>query len=164
MSHLGGQDSLSLIPVQDVELSDYPSRIMSVYLDHESWSNELEPASPEPGDRCKSPTKFAEWQKYYMAQSIARYRLLTNQKCSIVIPGNAEICAGDRINVRLVSKLPTEEGKDEPFDLESSGQYLIQEVTHAFDPLSGSNGVFYTTLRLMRDSYGQKDKVSTHSK
>ena len=163
MAHLGGQESLSLIPVQNVELSDYPSRIMSVYLDHESWSNELEPASPEPKDKSKKPTKFADWQKYYMAQSISRYRLLTNQKLSVVIPGNAEICAGDRINVRLVSKLPTEEGKDEPFDLESSGQYLIQEVTHAFDPLSGSNGVFYTTLRLMRDSYGQKDKVSRHN-
>ena len=164
MAHLGGQDALSLIPVQDIELSDYPSRSMSIYLDHESWSNEIEPASPEPKDKSKKPTKFADWQKYYMAQSIARYKLLSNQKLSIVIPGNAEICAGDKISVRLVSKLPTEQGKDEPYDLESSGQYLIQEVTHAFDPLTGANGTFYSTLRLMRDSYGQKDKVSKHNK
>ena len=163
MAHLGGQDSLSLIPVKEVELSDYPSRIMSIYLDHESWSNELEPASPEPKDGSKEPTKFADWQKYYMAQSIARYKLLSNQKCSIVIPGNAQICAGDKINVRLVSKLPDEDAKDQPYDTESSGQYLIQEVTHTYDPLTGSNGVFLTTLRLMRDSYGQKDKVSTHN-
>ena len=164
MAHLGGQDSLSLIPIQDIELSDYPSRIMSIYLDHESWSNDAEPASPEPKDKSKKPTKFADWQKYYTAQSIARYKLLANQKCTIVIPGNAEICAGDRINVRLVSKLPDKEAKDEPFDTESSGQYLIQEVTHTYDAQTGSNGVFLTTLRLMRDSYGEKDKVSSHNK
>ena len=163
MAHLGGQNSLSLIPVKNVELSDYPSRMMSIYLDHETWSNDWEPASPETKDGSDKPTKFADWQKYYMAQSIARYKLLSNQKCSIVIPGNAQICAGDKITVRLVSKLPDEEAKDEPWDLESSGQYLIQEVTHTYDTTTGSNGVFLTTLRLMRDSYGQKDKVSKHN-
>ena len=111
----------------------------------------------------RDSTKFADWQKYYMAQSIARYKLLTNQKCTIVIPGNAQICAGDRITVRLVSKLPDQDAKDEPWDRESSGQYLIQEVTHAYDAMTGTNGVFLTTLRLMRDSYGQKDKVSKHN-
>ena len=163
MAHLGGQNSLSLIPVKDVELSDYPSRMMSIYLDHETWSNDWEPASPETKDGSDKPTKFADWQKYYMAQSIARYKLLANQKLAIVIPGNAEICAGDRINVKLVSKLPDEDAKDEPWDTESSGQYLIHEVTHKYDPTSGSNGEFYSTLRLMRDSYGQKDKVSKHN-
>ena len=34
MAHLGGQDSFSLMPIQGVELSDYPSRMMSIYLDH----------------------------------------------------------------------------------------------------------------------------------
>ena len=163
MSHLGGQKFLSLMPIQGVELSDYPSRMMSIYLDHETWSNDWEPASPEEKDGSDKPTKFADWQKYYMAQSIARYKLLTNQKCTIVIPGNAQICAGDRITVRLVSKLPDQDAKDEPWDRESSGQYLIQEVTHAYDAMTGANGVFLTTLRLMRDSYGQKDKVSRHN-
>ncbi len=163
MAHLGGQDSLSLIPIKDIELSEYPSRMMSIYLDHETWSNDWEPASPEKKDGSKKPTKFADWQKYYIAQSIARYKLLANQKLTIVIPGNAEICAGDRINVKLVSKLPDEDAKDEPWDTESSGQYLIQEVTHKYDPTSGSNGEFYSTLRLVRDSYGQKDKVSKHN-
>ena len=163
MSHLGGQKFLSLMPIQGVELSDYPSRMMSIYLDHETWSNDWEPASPEKKDGSEKPTEFADWQKYYMAQSIARYKLLANQKLSIVIPGNAQICAGDKINVRLVSKLPDEEAKKEPWDLETSGQYLIHEVTHTYDAMSGANGVFLTTLRLMRDSYGQKDKVSTHN-
>ena len=73
------------------------------------------------------------------------------------------MCAGDRINIRLISKLPDELAKDEPYDLESSGEYLIGEVTHQYDPTMGSNGRFLTTLRLMRDSYGMKGKASVHS-
>tara|TARA_Y100000022_G_scaffold173869_1_gene161631 strand:- start:23 stop:1459 length:1437 start_codon:yes stop_codon:yes gene_type:complete len=164
MATLGGQEGISLLPVRDKELSDYPTRVMSIYLDHESWSNSVEPASPEPGDKSKKPTPFADWQKYYTAQSLARYRLMQNQQCTIVIPGNAEICAGDRINVKLISKLPDEDRKEKTYDQESSGLYLIKELTHTYDTSIGSNGRFLTTLRLMRDSYGEKGKVSAHSK
>ena len=162
MAHLGGQEGITLIPSNQIELSDYPTRIMSVFLDHESWYNEPTPASPEPGDGATDPTKFADWQKYYMAQSLARYQLLKNQLCTIVIPGNAEICAGDKIDIRLINKLPTEEAKKEPYDTESSGVYLISQVTHVYDTTTGSNGQFLTTLRLMRDSYGLKDRPSNH--
>ena len=31
MAHLGGQDAVSLIPTNEIELSDYPSRVMSMY-------------------------------------------------------------------------------------------------------------------------------------
>ena len=164
MTHLGGQSILSKIPLGgDKELADYPSRTLSVLLDHETWFNEPGVASPEPEDGSSEPTPYADWQKYYTVQAISRYQLLQNQKCTIVIPGNAEMCAGDRINIRLVSKLPDELAKDEPYDLESSGEYLIGEVTHQYDPTMGSNGRFLTTLRLMRDSYGMKGKASVHS-
>ena len=63
----------------------------------------------------------------------------------------------------MLSKLPDELAKDEPWDLESSGEYLIGEVTHSYDPTMGNNGQFLTTLRLMRDSYGMKGKASVHS-
>ena len=165
MSHLGGQAILSKIPsgIPGKDLTDLPSRNLSVMIDHETWFNEPGIASPEPEDGSENPTKFADWQKYYTVQAIARYQLLQNQSCTIVIPGNAEICAGDRINIRLISKLPDELAKDEPYDLESSGEYLIQEVTHSYDPTMGNNGRFLTTLRLMRDSYGMKGKASVHS-
>jgi len=162
MAHLGGQEGLTLIPTNQIELSDYPTRIMSVFLDHETWYNEAKPASPEPKDGGTDPTKFADWQKYYMAQSLARYQLLKNQNCTIVIPGNAEICAGDKIDIRLINKLAAAEAKKEPYDTESSGTYLISEVTHTYDTTTGSNGRFLTTLRLMRDSYGLKDRPSNH--
>lgn len=162
MAHLGGQEGITLIPSNQIELSDYPSRVMSIYLDHESWYNEKTPASPDPKDGSSSPTKFADWQKFYAAQSIARYELLKNQSCTLVIPGNPDICAGDKIDIRLVNKVPTVEGKKEPFDTESSGIYLISEVAHFYDTTAGPGGKFTTTLRLMRDSYGLKDRPSNH--
>lgn len=163
MAHLGGQEGIALIPANDVEITDYPTRIMSMILDHESWYNNSSPASPDPKDGSTSPTKFADWQKYYAAQSIARYELLQNQSCSIVIPGNREICAGDKIDIRLISKLPKVMAKNDPYDVESSGVYLIKEVTHVYDTTEGTNGKFLTTLRLMRDSYGLKGRASNHS-
>ena len=163
MSHLGGQSILSKIPLGSKDIGDYPSRNLSVLLDHETWFNEPGIASPEPEDGSENPTPYADWQKYFTVQTIARYQLLQNQRCTIVIPGNALMCAGDRINIRLVTKLPDELAKDQPYDLETSGEYLIGEVTHSYDPTMGNNGQFLTTLRLMRDSYGMKDKASAHS-
>tara|TARA_B100000427_G_scaffold324766_1_gene330465 strand:+ start:7300 stop:8757 length:1458 start_codon:yes stop_codon:yes gene_type:complete len=162
MAHLGGQESVSLIPVNQTELSDQHSRVMSIMLDHETWYNDPNIASINTKDGATKPTEFADWQKFYAAQSLARYQLLKNQQCSIVIPGNAEICAGDKIDVRLVNKLPDKEAKKQPFDKESSGLYLIQEATHTYDRTIGTNGRFLTTLRLMRDSYGMKDLDSGH--
>ena len=162
MAHLGGQESVSLIPVNQTELSDQHSRVMSIMLDHETWYNDPNIASIETKDGANKPTEFADWQKFYAAQSLARYQLLKNQQCTIVIPGNAEICAGDKIDVRLVNKLPDKEAKKQPFDKESSGLYLIQEATHTYDRTIGTNGRFLTTLRLMRDSYGMKDLDSGH--
>ena len=162
MAHLGGQESVSLIPVNQTELSDQHSRVMSIMLDLETWYNDPNIASIETKDGANKPTEFADWQKFYAAQSLARYQLLKNQQCSIVIPGNAEICAGDKIDVRLVNKLPDKEAKKQPFDKESSGLYLIQEATHTYDRTIGTNGRFLTTLRLMRDSYGMKDLDSGH--
>jgi hypothetical protein len=83
-------------------------------------------------------------------------------RLKIVVPGNPEICAGDKIDIRLMNKVPNQEAKDKPEDEESSGLYLIEEVTQTYDSTEGTNGKFTTTLRLVRDSYGMKDKPSKH--
>ena len=169
MTHLGGQAILSEIPIgiDSKDLGDFPSRTMSVYIDHETWYNEPGVASPEPDDGAEDPTPYADWQKYFTVQSLSRYQLLQNQSCTVVVPGNAEMFAGDLINIRLINKMPDElvqntDGSG-PYDTESSGEYLIREVTHSYDPTMGNNGMFLTTLRLMRDSYGMKNQISAHS-
>jgi len=160
MKHLGAQNTPSLIKFGNKSISDYPTRIISTILDHESWYNDAGIASYEEEDQADSPSEFCDFHKHYAAQSIMRYELLKHQIATIVIPGNSEICAGDKINIKLVNKTPSERVKEEPYDQESSGIYLIEEVTHTYDSTKSTNGRFVTTLRLMRDSYG--DVESNH--
>ena len=162
MAHLGGQENISKIPHASGDLSEKPTRIMSVILDHETWYNGPLPASPEPQDGGTDPTKFADWQKHYVSQALTRYKLLKNQSGTIVIPGNSNICAGDRIILRLVNKAPSADIKKFPWDKETSGVYLIEEVTHTYEKNEGTNGRFRTTVRVMRDSYGMPDEISSH--
>ena len=161
MAHLGGQESAAVISDDQNDLTGVPSRIMSVYIDHESWYNGGWPANPE-DESAQNPTQFADWQKYYATQALTRYEFLRNQYATVQIAGNSAICAGDLVDLRLANKLPAEDTKDEPFDKESSGVYLVEEVTHEYARLENANGRFITTLRLMRDSYGMRDRTSTH--
>lgn len=161
MKHLGAQNTPSIIETADGKsLSDFPTRIISALLDHESWYNKPDIASYEEKDGSSSPSKYCDFNKHFAGQSIMRYELLKNQLATIVIPGNSEICAGDKINIKLINKLPTAEISKEPYDQESSGIYLVDEVTHTYDSTQSTNGRFTTTLRLMRDSYG--DIESNH--
>ena len=154
MKHLGPQNTPSLITFREKDISDYPTRIVSSLLDHESWYNDAGIASFEEEDGADSPSEFCDFHKHFAAQSLMRYELLKNQMGTVVIPGNSEICAGDRVEIQLVNKTSTEVAKDQPIDQESSGTYLIAEVTHEYSRVGGANGKFTTTLRLMRDSYG----------
>lgn len=165
MAHLGGQAELPEFP-GTVELDATPTRNISCLIDHETWQNDPEPGSHEQQDQGTGKTKsseYADFNKDFLVQSIARYETLRTQSCVLVVPGNAQICAGDQIDIRLRNKVPGEEAKSENWDNESSGVYLIEEVTHQYDKAAGTNGQFYTTLRLMRDTYGMKDKPSAHS-
>ena len=162
MAHLGGQQSMTLLPVNQKSLTKKPSRIMSSIIDHEAFFNGPKPASPDEGDGSKDPTKFPDWQKFYAAQSLTRYQLLRNQIGTVVIPGNCAICAGDKIDLRFVNKVPSADIEKNPHDKETSGVYLVEEVTHTYECKKGANGRFITTVRLMRDSYGMPGEESGH--
>ena len=155
MKHLGPQNKPNIIKVgKDKTLSDYPTRIMTFLLDHETWFNDPQPASNDPKDGSSSPSQFCDEHMNYAAQAITRYELLQNQTATIVIPGNSEICAGDKINIKLVNKLSNVDQNKQPYDPESSGVYLIREITHTYEATVSTNGRFTSTLRLMRDSFG----------
>ena len=163
MAHLGGQQSLNTLTSTQKNLSKKPSKLMSIVLDHETWYNDPGIANPE-DEKAENPSAFSDRQKFYAAQSTARYRLLALQQCQIVIPGNALICAGDRVDIRLINKISSSELVEtiEQEDKESSGLYLVAEATHSYDKTQSTNGAFTTTLKLTRDSYGMKDEVSKH--
>ena len=160
MSHLGGQDSISLIPTSQEELSDTPSRIMSAILDHEAWYNDPDIADPDSA-ATDNPSEYADWIKYYAAQTVARYDLLANQEAKLTIPGNPSISAGDKVSVLVLNKVADKLKVKKPYDEETSGVYLVKEVSHKYDRLQGGNGNMTTVLQLFRDSYGMSDLQST---
>ena len=159
MSHLGGQDSISLIPTSQEELSETPSRIMSAILDHEAWYNDPDIADPDSA-ATDNPSEYADWIKYYAAQTVARYDLLANQEANLTIPGNPSISAGDKVSVLVLNKVADKLKVKKPYDEETSGVYLVKEVSHKYDRLQGGNGNMTTVLKLFRDSYGMTDLKS----
>jgi len=160
MKHLGGQEKMEGLRTTQQQLSDYPTRVMTVYLDHESFYNKSDIASPDATDGSDSPSKFADWHKTYAVQSITRYSMLQNQTGIVVVAGNPGICAGDRVDLRIRSKLSDKETEKQPWDTETSGVYLIKEVNHTYALTEGGNGQVTTTLTIMRDTFGMKDEGS----
>ena len=153
MAHLGGQSRPSSVPGNIDELSDKPTRIMSAILDPETWQDEAKVVDPDVPD-VENPTEYADWTKYYAAQSVTRVGLLSNQEATMKIPVNPMICAGDKVSVLIQSKRSDAERKIQQYDTESSGVYLVKQATHTFDFVNSFTGNGYTTLRLFRDSYG----------
>ena len=155
MAHLGNQTKVSELKVGEQQLVETPSRLMTMILDHETWFNE--PGVASPYENASNPSVFADWHKHFAAQSVARKELLNNQQCTVEIPGNNEICAGDKVEIRVQRKAPDKVREEEPWDLESSGVYLVKDVEHRFNFADGTSGKVVTTLQLFRDSFGVKD-------
>ncbi len=155
MGHSGSQKGL---PYGQKELSKYPTRIMSALLDHETWYSGTEIASPEKADGASgSTTNFPDFQKYYMAQSIARVNSLVNQTVRITVTGNPSLMVGDKIEIKIPNQIPSANRTEQPYDPEHSGVYLISEVNHAFIP---KEKLTTTYLTLIRDSYGSPTSAS----
>ena len=155
MGHSGSQKGL---PYGQKELSKYPTRIMSALIDHETWYNGTDIASPEESDGAKkSTTNFPDFQKYYMSQSIARVNSLVNQKVKITVTGNPKLTIGDKIEIRIPNQIPSGDRLQQQYDPEHSGVYLISEINHVFIPKERLSTTFLT---LIRDSYGSPDSTS----
>ena len=80
------------------------------------------------------------------------------------IPPNPLICAGDKVTVLLQNKTADADRVTKPYDLESSGVYLVRQVTHTFNFVNSGTGMGFTTLRLFRDSYGTDIEPSNRGK
>ena len=154
MAHLGSQTKL---PQGQSILSQYPTRIMSTIVDNELWNNDgTIIASTESGGDGKHP--YQDDQKYYLSQGLARAGILFNQQLTISLTGHLELCAGDKIEIRIPEQAAEAVKGDSTYDPEHSGTYLIKQVNHQFN-MSDSRTV-YTVLDLVRDSQGIKDQES----
>ncbi len=155
LGHMGSQGGL---PAGQKELSQYPTRVMSVLLDHETWFNGAAVASPEEKDGADGDTAdFPDFQKHYISQSISRLNSLENQKLRISVPGNPSLMVGDKIEILIPNQIPTRDRTEQSYDDEHSGVYLISQVNHAFSPKEEKST---SHLTLIRDSYGRKESAS----
>jgi hypothetical protein len=155
MGHSGSQKGL---PYGQKELSKYPTRIMSALIDHETWYDGIDIASPEKADGANgSTTNFPDFQKHYMSQSISRVNSLVNQKVKITVTGNPDLTVGDKIEIKIPNQIPSADRTQQQYDTEHSGVYLISEVNHVFIPKEKLTTTFLT---LIRDSYGSPDSTS----
>ena len=167
MAHLGNQnsyDEIDFSPAGEFNSLNVATatRSMSFIIDHEQFFNDPGIANPEDDSEPKNPSPTPEMYKYFAAQSSARFDLLTNQECVIKIHGNPFMCAGDRVKLLLQSKLPDALSSIMALDVESSGTYIIKELTHNYNMAEGTSGTCDTTLRLMRDAYGIESDPSAH--
>lgn len=154
MSHLGSQGGLGKI---QKDLSTRPTRIVSAILDHEIWYSGEDSGSNEEKDGGSGNNSFPDYQKYYMAQALSRYYIMDNQKLEITVPGNLELKVGDKIKVLLPNMVAGELRKEQKYDEENSGTYLISKLGHNFEPL---NNKVKTKLELIRDTSGMKEYTS----
>jgi len=168
MAHLGNQNNVDKInfspagQLVGLDASSEITRNMSFVIDHEAFFNDPQIGNPEDKSEPKNPNDAAELYKYFAAQSSARFDLLTNQQCVMKVPGNPFICAGDKIKILLRAKVPDAQSNVMSIDIESSGIYLVKEVTHNYTFSEGTSGICETTVRLMRDAYGMEISPSAH--
>ena len=153
MAHLGSQTKL---PKGQTNLSQYPTRVMSTIVDNEVWNNEPKIASTETGGDGSHP--YQDTQKFYLSQGLARAGILFNQQLTISLTGHLELCAGDKIEIRIPNQQRESEKGDRAYDPEHSGTYLIKQLNHQFN--IGDTRTVYTVLDLVRDSQGIKDQES----
>ena len=153
MAHLGSQTKL---PVGQRELSKIPTRIMSTILDNELWNPDPKIASTQNGGDGSHP--YQDYQLNYLSQGLARAGILFNQQLTISLTGHLELCAGDKIEIRIPEQAQEDVKGDSTYDPEHSGTYLIKQVNHQFN-MTDSRSV-YTVLDLVRDSQGIKDQES----
>lgn len=152
MIHLGKDEK---IPDGPKRLSKYPTRIMTQIIDHETFYNGTDIASPDPKDNDQSGSQFPDYKKYYVTQSIARKLLLNNQELRITLHGNLTLRAGDKINILLPNFSVESERETETYDKQHSGTYLIKDISYEFYlQKNNQNNKGVTNLTLVRDSFG----------
>ena len=148
MGHQGTQSGLGK---GQKDLSKYPTRVMSVLLDHETWYSGGLAASPEQRDGGEGATEFPDYQKYYMAQSISRMSSMNLQKAQIKISGRPSLKVGDSVEIFIPNQVVAKERANKPWDPEHSGIYLVTSVQHKY---LCKKARCYTFIGIMRDSYG----------
>jgi len=157
MAKLGNQSKLPKFAVANDkgELLP-PTRTVSFFVDNELWHNKTTIGDPDEGGNAE----FPDLSKSLLVQSMSRRMSLSLQKLSLAVPGNSELVVGEKLKVYLPNMSQEESRRNDPWDRESSGNYLISKVKHTYFLANPSGQIFETTLELCRDTYGMEETSS----
>ena len=122
----------------EITLGDIPSRLVTGIVDIGTLEDGV--SYEENADPFK-----------YQSQAIMRYNIMFTQTMTITVPSNTNLRAGNII--QCLFPATTTASDNIKFDGEISGLYMIKELCHHFDA-EGS----YTSLKLIRDTFGQYGK------
>ena len=141
MENLGADFEIFLPPVDDSgeSLGNIPSRFVTGVLDF---------GIMEKNDK-RTREKNADPMQIH-SQAMMRYNTIFNSTVVMTIPLNTNLIAGGLISCKF-AKITAEKSK--VIDEEQSGLYMIKELVHYYE----SKGSF-TKLKLIRDTFGKKDK------
>ena len=98
----------------------------------------------------KNDNNFWDYSKHHIVQNISRNFMLNTQGLRIDVPGNIDLCVGEKVNVILPSSVSEDQKLDEPIDESNSGFYLIHSLSRFFDQRTQE---VTTVLKLKRDSF-----------
>ena len=150
MSHLG---SATKIPLGQKQLAGSATRVMTQMINHELFHDKKTTAG-------KDDATYKDVYKYSIAQSNARYKLASNQQLNIVVPPNLTIRAGDKLELLLPNMTDDTDRKENPYDEEHSGNYLIKDIGYNFIMRGSQPRTGTTNITLIRDSFGRKNTAS----
>jgi len=150
MVHLGKDED---IPANIKKLSQYPSRIMCQFYDHETFHTGTTIADPQIA-QGQGGTQYPDFRKQWMAQSISRNMILNNQVLNITIPINFNIRAGDKLNVKLPNTSVSSEREKEKYDKKNSGLYLVKKISYDITRDADKGLIAVCNIELIRDNLG----------
>jgi hypothetical protein len=150
MKHLGTDEK---IPDQIKNFSQYPSRVMLQFYDHETFYSGFGIADPTQSSGGQA-TPYPDFKKQWMAQSISRSMIMKNQVLNITIPLNLELRAGDKLKVKLPNQSLASEREKELFDKANSGVYLISKISYEVLRDNNVGLVAVSNVELIRDNLG----------
>tara|TARA_Y100000361_G_scaffold69963_2_gene61821 strand:- start:72067 stop:73401 length:1335 start_codon:yes stop_codon:yes gene_type:complete len=125
------------------------SKTFSIRVSQEATHDGEEPASMDNEEGSEDPADVQDWGRYTVCQYNARRATMAMNVSNLVVPGNHNLCAGQKVDLLIKSSKPDAEKSDDDKDLMRSGNYLIFRIAHRYNRVANES---YSAMTLVRDT------------
>ena len=125
-------------------------RTFKIDTTNEASFNEEETAAETTGrDGGDVETEYPDWGPYTVCQYNARRATMVMNVTNVVVPGNSQLRAGNKIKLHIQSSKPDHAKDDDDEVLRRSGAYLIFRLAHRYNMTPRE---CFTAATLVKDS------------